>query len=131
MLGKLQCESVETVTGTDAGTQAIDKIRSEEFDVVVTDRKMPDIGGFTVAEAVRQVDDVLGRRPTPGTKRCHLWRRVVEHYYYRLSSNCYILSHTTPSSHGHRRRWRIGPRRKEVLGSLDTTPRQRFGKWHV
>ena len=65
MLGKLHCESVETVTGNEAGVQAIDKIRSEEFDVVVTDRKMPDIGGFTVAEAVRQVDEVLGRKPTP------------------------------------------------------------------
>jgi CheY-like chemotaxis protein len=65
MLGKLHCESVETVTGSSAGTRAINLIRSEEFDVVVTDRKMPDIGGFTVAEAVRQVDEVLGRRPTP------------------------------------------------------------------
>ena len=57
--------SLRTVTGKSAGEQAVDLIRSEHYDVVITDRRMPGIDGFEVAATVRQVDKVLGRKPTP------------------------------------------------------------------
>ena len=53
------------MTGKSAGAQAIELIQNEHFDVVTTDRKMPVVDGFSVAEVVRHVDRVLGRPRTP------------------------------------------------------------------
>lgn len=46
---KLQREGFEIVTGTN-GQEALDLLRSQEFDVVLLDLMMPEIDGFQVLE---------------------------------------------------------------------------------
>ena len=52
------------LTGESAGEDAVNLIRKEHFDVVITDRRMPNIDGFCVAEAVRDAASRFGRPPT-------------------------------------------------------------------
>ncbi len=54
----LVCEHLESegyrAAGTDRGAEAIARVRAEEFDVVLTDLRMPDVDGMEVLRAVRE-----------------------------------------------------------------------------
>lgn len=60
----LVCEHLESegyaVQGAGRGTEAIDQLRSGEFDVVLTDLRLPDVDGIEVLRAARE-----GRRELP------------------------------------------------------------------
>ncbi len=53
----LVCEHLESegyrAAGTDRGAEAIARVRAEEFDVVLTDLRMPEVDGMEVLRAVR------------------------------------------------------------------------------
>jgi signal transduction histidine kinase/CheY-like chemotaxis protein/putative methionine-R-sulfoxide reductase with GAF domain len=44
------------VVATQSGKEAIDKIKSESFDLVLTDIKMPEVTGLDILKAVKEVD---------------------------------------------------------------------------
>ena len=54
----LVCEHLEAegyaAIGAGAGTQALARLRSEEFDVVLTDLRMPGVGGMEILKAARE-----------------------------------------------------------------------------
>ena len=54
------------VEGKQAGSQAIELIKNERYDIVLTDRKMPGNDGWMVVEAIRAADSYRGKKlPTP------------------------------------------------------------------
>lgn len=59
LLVSLGCRNVMVLAGKDASTRAIELMRSENFDIVFTDRKMPKYDGFDVAAAVSSLLTVL------------------------------------------------------------------------
>jgi CheY-like chemotaxis protein len=65
LLNSLGYSNFVLVTGESAGQDAVNIVRTEPFDIIITDRRMPTVDGFSVAEAVRQVDAELGRPQTP------------------------------------------------------------------
>jgi CheY-like chemotaxis protein len=65
LLNSLGYNNFVLLTGDTAGHDAVNMVRSEQFAVVITDRRMPNVDGFSVAEAVRQADKELGRPLTP------------------------------------------------------------------
>jgi CheY-like chemotaxis protein len=65
LLNSLGYSNFVLLTGDTAGQDAVNMLRSEQFDVVITDRRIPNVDGFAVAEAVRHADEELGRPHTP------------------------------------------------------------------
>ncbi len=57
MLTETLLEEGHTVDAADSGGKALDLIRNKSYDLVVTDLKMPDIGGLEVLDGVKEVDD--------------------------------------------------------------------------
>jgi len=57
----LQAEGHEVETARN-GRLAIEKIKSDHFDLIISDLKMPDIGGQGLWESVRAIDPDLSRR---------------------------------------------------------------------
>ncbi len=47
------------VRETRSGREALEKVRQEEYDVVVTDLKVPDCSGMAVLEGIREIDPAL------------------------------------------------------------------------
>ena len=59
-------DNVSFVEGKQAGSQAIELIKNERYDIVLTDRKMPGNDGWKVVEAIRAADSYRGKKmPTP------------------------------------------------------------------
>jgi PAS domain S-box-containing protein len=59
---------VETASN---GRQALEKIRKVDYDIIITDVKMPDMGGQKLYESVSEIKPHLKRRPSssaPGTR---------------------------------------------------------------
>ncbi len=52
-----QREGYDTVTASD-GREAIDKCRSEDFDVIIMDVMMPDTDGFTACKKIKEFRDI-------------------------------------------------------------------------
>lgn len=52
-----QREGYDTVTASD-GREAIDKCRSEDFDVIIMDVMMPDTDGFTACKKIKEFKDI-------------------------------------------------------------------------
>jgi CheY-like chemotaxis protein len=48
------------VEGVGSGEEALDKLALEEYQVLVTDLKMPGINGLTVAAAARSLQPAIG-----------------------------------------------------------------------
>lgn len=57
MLTETLLEEGHTVDAADSGGKALDLIHNKSYDLVVTDLKMPDIGGLEVLDGVKEVDD--------------------------------------------------------------------------
>src|SRR5205814_8016794 len=47
------------VTAVTRGQEALEKVREEEFDVVITDIKMPEMDGLEVLSGVKKVDPTI------------------------------------------------------------------------
>jgi len=60
MLRELMCIMLAsngyTVTACKNGKEGIQYFRSGNYDIILTDLKMPEMSGFEVAEAIRQLD---------------------------------------------------------------------------
>jgi DNA-binding NtrC family response regulator len=57
MLTETLLEEGHTVDAADTGGKALDLIHNKSYDLVVTDLKMPDVGGLEVLDGVKEVDD--------------------------------------------------------------------------
>jgi signal transduction histidine kinase/DNA-binding response OmpR family regulator/putative methionine-R-sulfoxide reductase with GAF domain len=55
-LDELLSNSGYAVTTTQSPTEAIDKIKAESFDLIITDIKMPDISGLEILKTAKKVD---------------------------------------------------------------------------
>ena len=60
---KWRAFSVETAAG---GIEALEKSRKNDFDLVLLDCRMPDLGGLEVTRRIRQRDSQSGRVPILG-----------------------------------------------------------------
>jgi signal transduction histidine kinase/FixJ family two-component response regulator len=58
-LEQLLTTSGYTVTTTQSGKEAVEKIKNEPFDLILTDIKMPEVGGMDILRAAREVDPEL------------------------------------------------------------------------
>ena len=47
MLGNIGCTNHSVVSGATAGEDAVKLIQSQHYDVVITDRRMPHVDGFS------------------------------------------------------------------------------------
>ena len=61
LLGK---EGYNAVVAT-SGQEAIEKFKNAEFDLVISDVRMPELDGIATIEKLRQLQSELGRKPVP------------------------------------------------------------------
>ena len=62
---KLACDALRSqghqVTGTSRPMEALDKLRHEKFDFILTDIKMPEMDGMELIQSAHQLRLVLGK----------------------------------------------------------------------
>lgn len=83
---KLACDALRTqghqVTGVSGAHEALDRLRQEQFDFILTDIKMPEMDGMELIRAAHQVDPSMGAIFMTGYASLDTAKRAIQEGAY-------------------------------------------------
>ena len=83
---KLACDALRSqghlVDGAPGAFEALDKVKQEKFDFILTDIKMPDMDGIELIQAVHQIDPSMGAIFMTGYASLETAKRAIEEGAY-------------------------------------------------
>jgi signal transduction histidine kinase/CheY-like chemotaxis protein len=83
---KLACDALRTqghqVTGASGAQEALDRLKQEKFDFILTDIKMPEMDGMELIQAAHQVDPSMGAIFMTGYASLDTAKRAIQEGAY-------------------------------------------------
>lgn len=83
---KLACDALQSqghrVTGTSGALEALDRLKQEKFDFILTDIKMPDMDGMELIKAAHQIDSSMGAIFMTGYASLDTAKRAIQEGAY-------------------------------------------------
>ncbi len=83
---KLACDALRSqghlVTGTSGALEALDKLKQEKFDFILTDIKMPEMDGMELIQSAHQIDPSMGAIFMTGYASLDTAKRAIQEGAY-------------------------------------------------
>ena len=76
------------MTFLESGIEALEKIKAQHYDVIVTDYKMPDIDGLQLLEEAKKVDESIKRVLLTGQSEEEIFNRAKDIVHIYVSKPC-------------------------------------------